>query len=180
MLKLEFPAEHHKRAWIDICKEFRSNGEKIKPGGLHLKRSLDEYDSFLKKTIENRLGENLENDRVHATLYFLIDEDNKNEILGAVQIRHELNEGFFNTGGHIGYGVRPSKRNAGYASKMLGLALLECKNMGMDKVLVTCNKDNIFSKKVIIKNGGIFENEFSEDNGNIVLRYWILTGGKQE
>lgn len=76
-------------------------------------------------------------------------------------------------GGHIGYGVRPSERRKGYASKMLRMALDKCKAMGIDQVLITCNKDNAASVKTIIANGGIYENELAEDNGNVVKRYWI-------
>jgi predicted acetyltransferase len=73
----------------------------------------------------------------------------------------------------IGYGIRPSERRKGYAKTMLEMALKLCRNMGMDRVLVTCNRDNAASAKTIIANDGIFENELVEDNGNIVKRYWI-------
>ena len=75
-------------------------------------------------------------------------------------------------GGHIGDGIRPSERRKGYATQMVGLALEECKRIGIKKVLMVCDKDNIGSAKSITKNGGILENEQKED-GKVEQRYWI-------
>lgn len=76
--------------------------------------------------------------------------------------------------GHIGGGIRPSDRSKGYATIMLSLSLDITRDMRrMNRVLITCNKDNIASEKTIIKNGGVFETKEIEDNGNIVRRFWI-------
>ena len=75
-------------------------------------------------------------------------------------------------GGHIGDGIRPSERRKGYATAMIGLALKECKKLGIDKVLMCCDKENIGSAKSIQKNGGVLENEIEKD-GTIEQRYWI-------
>ena len=56
---------------------------------------------------------------------------------------------------------------------MIRLALTECKKLGIDKVLMTCDKENIASAKSIIKNGGILENEFVNSDGKVEQRYWI-------
>lgn len=80
-------------------------------------------------------------------------------------------------GGFIGYSVRPSKRGKGYATKMLKLALDEFRKIGKDKVLITCKDFNIASKRVIEKNGGIYENSYyCEEEGCTYLRYWISLG----
>lgn len=76
------------------------------------------------------------------------------------------------TGGHIGDGVRPSERRKGYATEIIRLALQECKKLGLDRVLITCHKDNIGSVKSIVKNGGILENEVLE-GGKPLQRYWV-------
>ena len=94
-------------------------------------------------------------------------------MVGAVNIRHYLNEKLLFDGGHIGDGVRPSERRKGYATKIISLALDECKNLGINKVLITCNKDNIGSAKSIINNGGILENEVVDEDKQVVQRYWI-------
>ena len=110
--------------------------------------------------------------KVPDSVFFLLDTE-RNRLLGAVNIRHYLNEFLLKEGGHIGDGIRPSERRKGYATEMIRLALNECRKMGIDKVLMTCNKDNIGSAKSIINNGGILENEFINSNGEIEQRYWI-------
>ena len=109
---------------------------------------------------------------VPDSVFFLLDED-RNRLLGAVTIRHYLNEFLLREGGHIGDGIRPSERRKGYATEMIRLALIECKKFGMNKVLITCDRDNIGSAKSIINNGGILENEFVNSDGEIEQRYWI-------
>ncbi len=111
-------------------------------------------------------------DRVPDSVFFLLDEE-KNRLLGAVNIRHELNAYLLQEGGHIGAGIRPAERRKGYATEIIRLALIECKKLGIDRVLVTCDKDNIGSAKSIINNGGVLENEFVSSDGEIVQRYWI-------
>ena len=92
--------------------------------------------------------------------------------MGAVNIRHFLNEALLLNGGHIGDGVRPSQRRKGIATAMIALALEECRKLGLDRVLMVCDKENIGSAKSIQKNGGILENEVVV-NGVIEQRYWI-------
>jgi len=77
------------------------------------------------------------------------------------------------TYGHIGYAIRLSERRKGYATKMLCLDLPKCRELDIDKILVSCDKNNIGSVKTIVKNGGVFDKEFIDDNGNIVNQYWI-------
>ncbi|EOS80908.1 hypothetical protein C817_01244 [Dorea sp. 5-2] len=108
---------------------------------------------------------------VPDTTLFCLDRD-RNIFVGAVNIRHYLNEGLLLTGGHIGDGIRPSERRKGYATAMIALALEECKKLGIERVLMCCDKDNIGSAKSIIRNGGVLENEVEED-GHLEQRYWI-------
>ncbi|MCI8388632.1 MAG: GNAT family N-acetyltransferase [Clostridiales bacterium] len=115
--------------------------------------------------------EETEDGRVPDTTLFCLDKD-RNIFVGAVNIRHYLNDELLQTGGHIGDGIRPSERRKGYATAMIALALAECKKLGIDRVLMCCDKDNIGSAKSIIKNGGVFENEVVEDD-HLEQRYWI-------
>ncbi len=108
---------------------------------------------------------------VPDTTLFCLDKD-RNIFVGAVNIRHRLNEALLKTGGHIGDGIRPSERRKGYATAMIALALEECRKLGIDRVLMCCDRDNIGSAKSIINNGGILENEVEED-GRVEQRYWI-------
>ncbi len=82
-----------------------------------------------------------------------------NKLIGLLNIRFDLTSDLKNKYGEIGYGVRPSERRKGYATKMLSYALSICKELGMKKVILGCYKDNIGSNKTIIKNGGILSRE---------------------
>jgi len=98
--------------------------------------------------------------KVPDSVFFLLDVE-RNVLLGAVNIRHYLNDFLLQYGGHIGDGIRPSERGKGYATEMIRLALQECTKLGIDRVLMVCDKSNIASARTIIK------------NGQIQQRYWI-------
>lgn len=94
--------------------------------------------------------------------------------LGRVSIRHTLNERLRVYGGHIGYEVRPSEQRRGYATSALCLALGRCRELGLDRALVTCDEDNIPSRRVIEANGGVLEGIFTLDfYDRPIRRYWI-------
>ncbi|WP_409328102.1 GNAT family N-acetyltransferase [Staphylococcus pseudoxylosus] len=109
-------------------------------------------------------------DWMKNSTYFYIED---NVIIGAANIRHELTEGFLKRGGHIGYGVAPSFRRKGYATKILLESLKICQKLGIQRVLVTCDEDNIGSAKVIQNAGGIEGTPYIEDNSKRIRRFWI-------
>ena len=167
-LRLVFPTELYEDEWYSIVKEMEDAGETMTP--YSLKASTNNYEEYLRVTRDVSNGVNL-NGLVPADTYFLVaGEDTR--ILGAINIRYVLNDYLLNYGGHIGYGIRPSERKKGYATKMLELALALCRQKGMEKVLLTCDKGNIGSAKTMSKNGAVLENEV-EENGKTVQRYWI-------
>ncbi len=92
--------------------------------------------------------------------------------MGMIDIRHRLNEYLMQFGRHIGYSVIKPCRKQGIATKMLSLALEECKILGITRVLITCDKENIASSKTIIRNGGVLENEVPKGD-RITQRFWI-------
>jgi predicted acetyltransferase len=168
-LRLESPGYDHKDSAISFINEFydfksHPNGT----GGLH--RSLDDYNGWLEKLNNFNIKDNI----IPADTFFAIRlMDSK--IIGIINIRHELNESLIKIGGHIGFSVRPTERNKGYATEILRLGLLHCKKLKIERVLVTCDKSNIASAKTIIKNKGILENEYfdKELSDDIIQRYWI-------
>jgi predicted acetyltransferase len=107
--------------------------------------------------------------RVHATHWWIVEGDT---YLGAIDVRHCLNAFLLDVGGHIGYSVRPSARRRGLATWALGAVLPEARALGLDRVLVTCDDDNIGSARSIERNGGVLEDVRSTDAG-IKRRYWI-------
>lgn len=97
-----------------------------------------------------------------------------NRVVGMVNIRHCLNDFLLQYGGHIGYSIRKTERRKGYAKEQLRLALLECKRLGISKVLITCNKCNEGSRKTILSCKGILENEVINPENNVTMqRYWV-------
>lgn len=108
--------------------------------------------------------------QVPATVFFLQDETGR--ILGAIDIRRQLNDYLLSYSGHIGYGIRPSCRGKGLAAQMLFMALPIAKELGIDRALVTCDKNNPASAKTTLRCGGVLEDERLE-NGELVQRYWI-------
>jgi predicted acetyltransferase len=96
-------------------------------------------------------------------------------IVGSVAIRHVLNESLKRKGGHIGYVVVPEFRRRGYATRIFHLALPIARDRcGSDRVLVTCDDDNVGSIRTIERNGGVLEDVVSgPDAGKPMRRYWI-------
>lgn len=96
-----------------------------------------------------------------------------NRIVGVIDLRHHIDHPILGTwGGHCGYSVRPSERKKGYATEMLRLDILKAKELGIHKMLVTCDEGNVASEKTIIANGGVYENTIDVD-GDKMKRYWI-------
>ena len=108
---------------------------------------------------------------VPSSTYLAVREKD-NYIVGMIDIRHYLNEYLTQVGGHIGYGVRKTERNKGYAKQMLKLALEKCKELKIKKVLITCDEDNIASEKVILSANAKFEDIRNVDGEN-KKRFWI-------
>ena len=136
--------------------------------GIIFKNDYHNFDFYL----ENLESNEPKGGKVPNSVYFLLDIE-RDRLLGAVDVRHYLNDSLLQFGGHIGDGIRPSERRKGYATEMIRLSLIECKKLGINRVLMVCDKTNIGSAKSIIKNGGVLENEIVDDNGNIQQRYWI-------
>lgn len=128
--------------------------------------------SYADETIE------LPPDRVPDTLSWIVDERAPERILGSISLRHRLNDFLLNVGGHIGYGVRPTARRQGVATAALGLALEQAKALGLQRVLITCARDNVASARTIEHWGGDLEDVRETPDHGWVRRYWVdLTEG---
>ena len=159
-------SEQYQEQLIEMMDEWCATGEKIVPYAIR----KNDYHDFQYYLDNLQITEEVDG-KVPDTTLFCLDLD-KNIFVGAVNIRHYLTEEMLVNAGHIGDGIRPSERRKGYATAMIGLALEEAKKLGIHRVLMCCDKENIASAKSIINNGGILENEVVV-NGVIEQRYWI-------
>jgi predicted acetyltransferase len=103
--------------------------------------------------------------RVHATYRWLVEDG---QYAGCYSLRHRLNDYLLTEGGHLGYSVRPAARRRGHASAMTQDALALAASLGLDRILVTTDADNLGSQAVIRRAGGRYE-----DTREGKLRYWI-------
>jgi len=166
MLRLVFPNTSHKEEYLSMIEEWKSHELPSSPGALFQWQTFEEFLQLIINAPKkgNRLW-------VPASLFFLINQENR--ILWAIHIRHHINHpNLIETWWHIGYGIRPSERWKWYAKQMLKLALLESRKLWLEKVLITCDDDNIASSKVIESNGWIFE-RYTEIEWEKLRRYWI-------
>ena len=165
-LKLVKLEAKYRRHLEEMMAEWHDAGEKIVPYAIR-KNDYRDFDYYLQ-----HLEIKVETDgRVPDSTLFCLDKE-REIFVGAVNIRHYLTEAMLLNGGHIGDGVRPSERRKGIATKMIALALDECKKLGIHRVLMVCDRENIGSAKSIQKNGGVLENEVIVD-GVTEQRYWI-------
>ena len=150
----------------DYKNEFSLNNETIHSAANLAELSAKDWVQFVERT---KHKETVSPGFVTAHTFFALDND---KIVGIINARHELNDYLLNLGGHIGYSVRKSERRKGYAKKMLNYTSEFLFSLGLDKILITCNKNNIASKRTIKSCGGILENEVIEAT-RTTLRYWI-------
>lgn len=164
------PSKEYKESFEKMVKDYEKNGEE-EYYNMH-KVGLDDFEAYVDKLLNNAKGINLPKDRVASSTYWLVNKNK--EIVGCIRIRKELNSEILrNIIGHIGYDISPSNRRRGYGELILKLGIEEAKKMNVIPLLITCKEDNYLSRKVIEKNGGVFESEILDSNDDIYRRYWI-------
>lgn len=161
--KLVRPSLEHKLLYEAMMDEWESFGGRINP------RALRRYNDVQQKnvTYEKWLEWMKEDRETVQDIYFFMDDE---RILGAISIRYKCS-GIY---GHSGYGIRPSERNKGFASKMLSLTLPIMKSYGINPVVFSCAKTNIGSAKTILKNGGKFVEEVMDENTGETMQIYHL------
>lgn len=171
-LRLVLPTPDYENQVMDYKREFMESGDRIYgSGGLKNAESFNKwYTSICNNSNEETVRIGLSPETTYLAI--CIDDDN---LVGMINIRHRLNDFLLKFGGNIDFSVVKSQRNKGYATEMLRLALKECIKLNINKVLITCDKDNIASAKTIINNGAKLENEIKEKN-KITQSYWITVG----
>ncbi len=111
--------------------------------------------------------------RVQASQFLCLRETD-GRLLGMIQLRHTLNEYLRLYAGHIGYSVRPSERRKGVAAWMLGALLPYCRELGLTRVMISCEPRNEASRRTILSNGGVYDKTVRVPEEAIELeQYWI-------
>jgi predicted acetyltransferase len=174
MPELIAPTTDLHTAWLDARDEW---GPGIHEDGFGLRPS-DDVDSpsgfaawVARLAHESDPARTVVAGRAGCTYRWIVEDD---RVLGGIALRHEFN-GFVKWAGHIGYGVRPSARRRGLATWALGRMLDEARVLGLDRVLIVCEVDNVASAKTIERHGGILEDVRNTEHGK-VRRYWIKLG----
>lgn len=171
-MELLRPSEQYREQLMEYRSAFLHRKEQ--PYGGSSLQNYTDFHEWLNKVISQENGVNLPPNRVPATQFLSISNG---KLIGLVNIRHRLTPELLMESGHIGYSIHPEERRKGYATEQLRLSLIEANKLGLSKVLITCDKENIASAKTIQKVGGVLENEVnSADGKEIVQRYWIEIG----
>ena len=165
------PTKQHEADALEYMQEHYAIGEHDLHGASLLEK-MSTYDDWLKHLDRQSNADTVSADWVVSNTLFAIDKT-RDRLIGVIDIRHELNDFLASYGGHIGYGVRPTERQKGFATKILWLGLEYCKSINLKKIMLACYKNNVASSKTIIKNGGVLEKEFIHSNGKTVQVYWI-------
>jgi predicted acetyltransferase len=146
MAELARPAEQYEASYREAAAEsFEADR-----GRAPTEAELAEWVAVTRAFDDNFAGLALA-DQIPGSTFWLVEGD---QYLGRVDIRHRLNEDLRRRGGHIGFEIRPSARRKGYGRLAVHLALAECRRLGLDRVLVTCNATNVASRRIIEANGG--------------------------
>ena len=156
---------------VEYRQEFLDAGDSM--DGCGPLRRIEDPEEYIKTCAEYENKQTVPSHLVPATQLFLIRKSD-NRLVGMLQVRHCFNDYLEKYAGHIGYSVRPSERRKGYAKEMLKMALPFCRELGLDKVLITCIDGNVGSEKTILANGGVYESTVYEPNEKEYLkRFWI-------
>lgn len=167
---LEKASLKRKEEALAYIKEFEIHNS-IVHGDSGLSKMASDYEGWL-KYLDNLLDdEKRPSNRCPGIEYFLIRE-NDDKLIGMINLRWNLNEIMRYSGGHIGYSILPSQRRKGYNKINLYLCLLKAKKMGLEKVLLIADDNNLGSIKTILSLGGVLENKIISDDVTMG-RYWI-------
>ena len=167
-IELTDPRAELKDDYIRMMDEFEQAGETY----WFFKDARKDFAAYLQKLADSARGANLPYGFVPYHAFWLVQDETR--IIGELRLRHHLTDMLTIEGGHIGYNIRPSERRKGYGTLQLHLGLEKARGLGLTRVLVTCDDDNLPSAKIIEANGGVLSGRaISPESGVPVRQYWI-------
>jgi len=171
-IRLVRPNMTFKSQYKAMMDEWLAHGDRINPAALL--NNGNTYETWLQWMDDDAHEDTCPPGSVPQTMYFAVHDDGK--LIGAVTIRHRLNEATNNCsgGGHVGFGVRPTERRKGYAKEMLCLALKKLAKRGINDVILNCASDNIASEKTMLACGAVFQDEVMNDEGEKAKRFCMI------
>ena len=179
-MKLIFPRIDYKEKAIDYINEFYEYGSEINgSGGLDYFLKESTYEKWLENVLKDIDIANIPDSDVPKITYFCVREED-DRIIGMVNLRLALTDFWEKEAGHIGYSVRPTERRKHYATEILFKALKIYDRMGVDEVLISCEKENVASAGVIMKCGGMLKDEFFSETYKKELKMFVIKQGKDK
>ena len=175
MTQLTRPDVRLHESWAAAMSEHHPEGPHVSGSGLWMLPQAEQWDLTeqgcrrLVDVLRAAADEPEDEATVPCEFYWVTDGEPE-QVIGFLALRTRLNDWLFNEGGHIGYSISPSRRREGHASRALALAVRRAGELGIDRVLVTCDEDNVPSARTIERGGGVYE-----DSRNGKRRYWVAT-----
>lgn len=167
-IKLVEPTIDLRTEFLDLLEDHQQAGEVYFNPDLPRK----DFAAYIRKLAKMSAVVDLQPGFVPMTTYWMVRLDRT--ILGASTLRHHLTPSLENHGGHIGYIIRPSQRRQGFGGLLLALTLEKAQALGIKRVRITCDTDNIGSARIIEKNGGVYSGQMIyERSGNQISQYWV-------
>lgn len=167
-LRVVQPDIQYQNSYLEAVEEFMAEG--VRPEW-KLEIMREHFAEFV-QTLRDKATRPLAGLVPETVLWSVLNDT----FIGRVSIRHWLQGNLINFGGHIGYEIRPSARRKGYGTQQLALALPVVAALGISRVLITCDDDNIGSIRIIEANGGVLDNKVDNGRHALTRRYWISLG----
>ncbi len=171
IVKLVEPSILYKESFLEFVEDVKNTG--YESYTLYTKAE-ENFEEFVTNLTNSSKGINIQEGWVPCSSYWLVADSC--EVVGVIRVRHRVDSDFLQMIGHIGYEIKSSHRKLGYGSKLLELGLTKAQKLGLEKVLINCNKDNIGSKRIIEKSNGKYIKSFvNAESGENMLQYEVCT-----
>ena len=165
---LAYPGWKHYTSFLAAMREFHADGHYLNWPIPETKQCFADLLRFLDLAYTRPVT-----GYVPEQTYWLVADE---EVCGVLHFRHPLNAALLQFGGHVGYTIRPSRRQRGYGSLILQLGLMKIwqSEPDLQRVLLTCYENNPASQRIIERNSGRWEKTLQLPTHPSPTRYyWI-------